>query len=268
MAASPQSVFISHIHEEAALGDALKAIIEDVFVRDGIHAFLSSDMGDLPPGRKWLDEITQQLDTARVIVSLISPASLKRPWVNIELGAGWIKGLRVIPLCHSGQRVGELPRPFQDFTGIGLDQDDAPQRLLAGIADGFGIKHPTRLAFAEMLTELRDVAAGIKSPPASPTPASQELDLHPDQVKILRLLAEMADSGIKESRLDLLPSQTGVKPSAFTHHIAALEKRRFVHIARYSHGQNEVRLIAGGSKWLLDHKAELNSVPVPGPDRN
>jgi hypothetical protein len=264
--ATRQCVFISHIHEEAALGDAVKAIIEDVFGSHGVHAFLSSDIDDIPPGRKWLDEITRQLDDARVIVSLISPASLMRPWVNIELGAGWIKGLRVIPLCHSGQRVSGLPRPFHDFSGIGLDQDDAPKRLLAGIADGFGIAHPTRLAFADMLKELRDIAAGIKTPIASPTaPGNQEPDLHSDQVKILRVLAQMADSGIQESPLGHLPVQAG---EAFTHHIDALKARRFVHISYYANGEQEVRLLPGGSKWLLDHNQIPDSPsPYPLPER-
>jgi TIR domain-containing protein len=254
MAATRQSVFISHIHEEAALGDAVKAIIEDVFGSHGVHAFLSSDMGDLPPGRRWLDEITRQLDEARVIVSLISPVSLTRPWVNIELGAGWIKGLRVIPLCHSGQRVSDLPRPFQDFTGIGLDQDDVPKRLLAGIADGFDIAHPTRLAFVDMLKELRHVAAEIKAPPAPPAPPRRhEPELHPDQLKILLVVAEMADSGAPELPLTDLPVMAGVKPSAFTHHIDALKDRRFVYIDYYASGEHTVRLLPAGSKWLLDH---------------
>jgi TIR domain len=251
MAATSQSVFISHIHEEAALGTAVKAIIEDVFGSHGVRAFLSSDMGDLPPGRKWLDEIARQLDEARVIVSLISPTSLKRPWVNIELGAGWIKGLRVIPLCHSGQRVSELPRPFQDFGGIGLDQGDAPERLLAGIADTFGIAHPTRLAFAEMLKELRNVATGIKISVAEP--AKTESDLHPDQVKILQVLAQLADSEIRETLLANLPGQTGVRPAALTHHIDELSRRRFVYIDYSSIGDDTVRLQPDGAKWLLEH---------------
>jgi hypothetical protein len=113
MTATAHHVFISHIHEEAALGDKVKALIEDVFDRDGVRAFLSSDMRDLPAGRKWLTEISEQLEQCRVVVSLLSPTSLIRPWVNIELGAGWIKGLRVIPLCHSGLLVRALPQPLQ-----------------------------------------------------------------------------------------------------------------------------------------------------------
>jgi hypothetical protein len=254
MPTTRQYVFISHIHEEAELGAAVKTIIEDVFGSHGVHAFLSSDMDDLPPGRKWLDEIARQLEEASIIVSLISPTSLKRPWVNIELGAGWIKGLRVIPLCHSGQRVNDLPRPFQDFGGVGLDQGDAIQRLLAGIADRFGIAHPTRLAFVEMLQELRDVATRVGPSSTEPdSPPVREPQLDADQVKILLALAHMADMGIPEVQLAALPTDTGVKPSAFTHHIDALVTQRYVHINYYSHGDHTAHLMPAGSKWLLDH---------------
>jgi hypothetical protein len=252
------NVFISHIHEEAPLGDAVKAIIEGVFVGHGIRAFLSSDIADLPPGRKWLDEITKQLDEARVIVSLISPQSLTRPWVNFELGSGWIKGLRVVPLCHSGQLASDLPRPIGDFNGLGLDQPDAPQRLLAGIADGFGIKHPLMLDFDGMLKRLLAAAAAGINSPAAPPVATPAPDLPPDQVKILRVLEEMADSGIKAAPLDSLAGQAGVKPSAFTHHIDALNERDFVHIDYLMHGRHEVRLRPDGSKWLIDHDALLD----------
>ncbi|TLY64813.1 MAG: TIR domain-containing protein, partial [Gammaproteobacteria bacterium] len=95
------------------------------------------------------------MDQAAVVVALLSPVSLRRPWVNIELGAAWIKHRHIIPLCHSALRVGDLPRPFGDFHGVGLDQDDAAERLIGGVADGLRLEQPRRLAFKEMLAELR-----------------------------------------------------------------------------------------------------------------
>jgi TIR domain len=247
-----KQVFISHISAEAAIGAVVKGIIEDVFARDGIKAFLSSDMQDLPAGRKWLDEITEQLDEARVMVSLISPTSLKRPWVNIELGAGWIKGLRVIPLCHSGQLVGKLPRPFQDFNGVGLDQDDAPERLLVGIADGFGVVRPSkRLSYVAMLKELRDAAAGIEvaeveeeAPAAATIPS--------EQVRILQRLATQANRGNERIQLEQLAAMAGVKPAAFTHHIHELSQRSFVGVSYFIDAPAVAYLRPDGSKWLIE----------------
>ena len=97
MAANPLRVFVSHIHEEAALGAVIKGLIEDVFRGHGVVAFLSSDRQDLPAGRKWIEVIERELDQAKVVVSLLSPTSLRRPWVNIELGAAWIKHRHISP---------------------------------------------------------------------------------------------------------------------------------------------------------------------------
>ena len=249
-----KQVFISHIHEEAALGDVVKGIIEDVFDSHGIRAFLSSDMRDLPAGRKWLTEITQQLDQARVIVSLISPTSLRRPWVNIELGAGWIKELRVIPLCHSGQSFDDLPRPFEDFTGVDLDRDDAAKRLLGGIADGLGLPHPKRIAFDELTRELRAAAGGIEIA-EEPAGESQAEGLPEEQVRILQALATAQNQGQSNIRLSALADEADVKPAAFTHHIDRLNDLGYVHIDYLMHGEHEVRLVADGSKWLMDHDA-------------
>jgi hypothetical protein len=260
MSVNANHVFISHIHQEAALGTVAKAIIEEVFSRDGVSAFLSSDMRDIPAGRKWLDEISEQLEQCRVVVSLLSPTSLTRPWVNIELGAGWIKGLRVIPLCHSGLLVGDLPRPFGDFNGVGLDQNDAAERLLLGVADGLRLAHPGKwLNFDGMLKSMRAAVPEIKVSKASNSPAPSAAlgrdDLEPEQVCILQVLARALNQGRKDVLLADLPSAANIKPAALTHHIAHLHKWQFVYVDRYASGDDEVRLLPNGSKWLMDRNA-------------
>jgi hypothetical protein len=254
--AEPKRVFISHIHEEAPLGAAVKAVIEDAFSGHGVTAFLSSDIQDNPAGRKWVQVITGELDQARVLVSLISPTSLRRPWVNIELGAGWIKGRHIIPLCHSGQRVGDLPRPFGDFNGVGLDQDDAAERLLGGVADGFGLSHPRRLAFREMLEELRAAAVGAAAgepevAKAKPVPTrTAGPDLAPEQVAILRYLAEQLNRGAEYTSAASAIRGANLAPAVFQHHQKQLSLRRFTSSrtspTRYS-------ITPDGSGWLIAH---------------
>src|SRR2546429_4579585 len=108
MAAAPLRVFISHIHEEGALGAVVSSCIKDAFHARSVTTFLSGDAQDLPAGRKWIEVIEQELDQAAVVVALLSPVSLRRPWVNIELGAAWIKHRHIIPLCHSDRKSTRL----------------------------------------------------------------------------------------------------------------------------------------------------------------
>jgi len=57
MAAAPLRVFISHIHEEAALGAAVSSCIKDAFHARSVTTSLSGDAQDLPAGRKWIEVI-------------------------------------------------------------------------------------------------------------------------------------------------------------------------------------------------------------------
>src|SRR5207245_6183648 len=102
MAAAPLRVFISHSHEEAGLGAVVSSCIKDAFHARSVTTFLSSDAQDLPAGRKWIEVIEQELDQAAAVVALLSRASLRRPWVRIELRAAWHTHRHIIPLgrCH------------------------------------------------------------------------------------------------------------------------------------------------------------------------
>ena len=253
MAAAPLRVFISHIHEEAALGAVVSSCIKDAFHARSVTTFLSGDAQDLPAGRKWIEVIEQELDQAAVVVALLSPASLRRPWVNIELGAAWIKHRHIIPLCHSDLRVGDLPRPFGDFHGVGLDQDDAAERLIGGVADGLRLEQPRRLAFKQMLAELRSAAAGIKiAESPAPDARAEPPDLPPEQIRMLRFLAGLANRGIDKVPLSNLAAGTQVGLAAMKYHLAELEKRHFVYVGHHPKPrESDVRISPGGVGWLL-----------------
>lgn len=127
------SLFISHVSQEAPLARALKRWLEKTFV-DDCRVFVSSDPGDLLPGEKWLDRIDEALRNADALLVLCSPASLPRPWISFETGCAWIRQVPVIPICHSGISLKNLPRPLSDFHALEMDGEDFGQRLLQAIA--------------------------------------------------------------------------------------------------------------------------------------
>ncbi len=108
--------FISHISEEAAEARALKTALEQAL--DGVQIFVSAS--DLHLGDPWLGEIQKALREARVLIALCSPASLRRPWLNFESGAGWGRRLPVVPVCIRGLRKDDLPDPLHIFQGLEL----------------------------------------------------------------------------------------------------------------------------------------------------
>ena len=117
-----ESLFISHISEEAECAVPLKEMIEHDFA-DLVECFTSSDVGDIGAGQNWLAAVEGAMRKAKAVIVLCSKASVQRPWVQFELGAAWMKGVPVIPVCHSGMKTGDLPIPLSLHHGVELPVD-------------------------------------------------------------------------------------------------------------------------------------------------
>jgi hypothetical protein len=103
-------VFISHVGAEREVALALQVALRSAI--PGIEVFVSSDPDSIRAGDRWLDEITTALQTCIVQIVIASPASVGRAWINFEAGAAWLRGIRIIPVCHSGMSPGTLPVPL------------------------------------------------------------------------------------------------------------------------------------------------------------
>jgi len=134
-------VFISHISEEKELAIKTKELIESSFL-GMIEVFVSSDEHSVSLGQKWLDNITQSLKTCAIEIILCSPKSITRPWVNFEAGAGWIREIPVIPLCHSGMTPTKLPIPLNLLQAANANEISSLKLLFPVIAQALGSKTP------------------------------------------------------------------------------------------------------------------------------
>lgn len=139
---SKQLVFISHITEEKELAIAFKELVEKSFL-GMIDVFVSSDAGSISVGRKWLDDITSALKTCAVEIVLCSPRSVTRPWINFEAGAGWIRDIPVIPLCHSGMEPSSLPLPLNLLQAAKAGDAESLRLILPVLAKAIGSNIPT-----------------------------------------------------------------------------------------------------------------------------
>src|SRR6478609_9608851 len=85
-------IFLSHIHEETELAQIIQAAIEDEF-SGFVKVFVSSDGKSIPSGSNFLQRIEEGLINCVGAIYLISHSSLKRNWINFELGAVWIRNI-------------------------------------------------------------------------------------------------------------------------------------------------------------------------------
>lgn len=152
-----QSVFISHIADETDIAQWLKAQLARDFL-GALDIFVSSDRLTIEAGRRWLDELDKALKTADVQILLCSRESVGRPWVNFEAGAVWLRGVPVVPVCHSGLKDIDLPVPLNMLQSIALTNPTGLAKLYDAVAGTLGMNTPTP-DFTALAAEARDLEA-------------------------------------------------------------------------------------------------------------
>jgi hypothetical protein len=150
-----KKIFISHISSETELAQSLKNSLKKYFL-GLLDIFVSSDKETIQAGTKWLDEVDTALKGADFQIVLCSKESVGRPWVNFEAGAAWIRGIPVIPLCHSGLRLIDLPIPLGMLQAVECSQPDSLYRLYDAVAKTLGVDVPD-IDFKQLASELREV---------------------------------------------------------------------------------------------------------------
>ena len=153
------NIFISHISEETSITEILKDWIESTFLGQ-CEVFSSSDKADLS-GNKWISETDQALDSAMAFLVLFSPTSVKKPWVNVQTGWGWIKGLPIIPICHSGLKKDDLPRRISTLQALEINSDGFVSELFTTLAKHLGFAKFPRIDQDEMVRELTAAVGAI-----------------------------------------------------------------------------------------------------------
>lgn len=118
------SAFISHSHQDNDLVRDLARRLRDA----GLQPFV--DFTDLPIGADWKKTLRKQMRSADAVLMLITPASLKSPWMMTELGMA--EGFeRIIVPVTAGLKSRDLPAPLQTYQVAPFDQVDGAIRMLA-----------------------------------------------------------------------------------------------------------------------------------------
>lgn len=154
-AVTRKSVFISHISDETDIAQWLKARMDRDFLGT-LDIFVSSDRSTIEAGDRWLEVVDKALKRADLQIVLCSRESVGRPWVNFEAGAVWLRGIPVVPVCHSGLAPEALPVPLSMLQGISLTRAEGLQKVYDRVARALGLRTPA-IDFAALAKEAADV---------------------------------------------------------------------------------------------------------------
>ncbi len=152
MAVQKLSIFLSHITVESKLADSLRAHLLRDFI-GLVEVFESSDRISIPAGKKWLQEITEALQKANLHVILCSKEATLRPWIQFEAGAAHLRGIPIIPLCHSGLTCAQLPVPLSEYEGVQISEPESLAAFYQAIANALGSDVP-RIDFKALAREV------------------------------------------------------------------------------------------------------------------
>lgn len=156
-------IFLSHIHEEKELALIIKNAIEEEF-SGFVEVFVSSDGTSIKAGENFLKKIEDGLINCVGGVYLISQASVKKPWINFELGALWIRnalnlsselpGIPALPFCHSGMYKSELPQPISNLNAIEINKASELEFAFRSLQHALGGRGKLRTNFNDLTTKI------------------------------------------------------------------------------------------------------------------
>jgi hypothetical protein len=95
-----------------------------------------------------MTRIFDELKTAKVLISMLSPLSVKRPWINFEAGAAWMGNTKVIPVCFGGLTIGQLPKPYSSLQSVEIETHEGSYYLVSSIAHHLGLDRPKKPLFS------------------------------------------------------------------------------------------------------------------------
>ena len=113
--AKPYQVFVSHATADKWLAKKIESAGATTF----------RDDRDIKGGDDIPDEIRRQIKLSKEVLVLLTPESVERQWVTLEVGAawGWSKKVRIIMvMCHVS--VDPIPDMIKNKKAIGLNEFD------------------------------------------------------------------------------------------------------------------------------------------------
>lgn len=181
--AKPQ-IFFSHIHEDADYAKSIKDWLDDHLL-GAVVFFVSTDKSSIPLGSEWPKKIRQALENSRIMVVLISSLSVASRWIYFEAGAGYVRGIPVIPICIGGFKKNDLPAPLNFLQAIELPGKESEEQILKIIAESAGLRPPK--VFEPLLLPNRPITAPLAPnlPPIEPIKPSIESTIDLSKARVI-----------------------------------------------------------------------------------
>ncbi len=113
-------VFITYFSRDIARAREIERRIRGKAEHLGVTTFL--DEKDIAGGDSIRERIRVNLQRCKEQVVLVTPMSVERPWVWIEIGAVWVNQKRIIPILDQGARIPDFLADQKGYDFSELDK--------------------------------------------------------------------------------------------------------------------------------------------------
>ena len=155
----PLDLFISHSSKDRDLAAAMIELLVAALGMKKSRIRCTSVAGTrLPIGVDTDRRIRKEIKSTRVFIGLLTPASLRSPYVLIELGARWLDGGLIAGLCAKGASGSDLVGPITHINVLHAQNEEDLGQFVGDIARALKVKHPAREVYRESIARVCEIS--------------------------------------------------------------------------------------------------------------
>jgi hypothetical protein len=167
-------VFISHSSQDEKPAEALGNFLREALsLKPERIRCTSVPLYGLRGGARTESQLRAEIVEAKCFLALITPTSVRAPWVLIEIGARWATNKQLTPLLARGALASSLKGPITLLNALRCDEAGM-QKLVHEMAKDFGDDAPLPSVYRRTLTPLLNLAR-----PVSPSPSAASVNIWP-----------------------------------------------------------------------------------------
>ncbi|MCB2263891.1 MAG: toll/interleukin-1 receptor domain-containing protein [Candidatus Thiosymbion ectosymbiont of Robbea hypermnestra] len=125
-------VFLSYSHQDEPWVSEFAAALR----AGGVKVWFDAE--DLALGERWQDRLQEALRESRALVIVLSPNSIRSPWMFFELGAAVADNKKIIPVLLDDMDWNRVPIPLREFQALkGQSPEEAGNKVAEALEGTF-----------------------------------------------------------------------------------------------------------------------------------
>jgi hypothetical protein len=154
-----KKVFVSHSHPDKPLVDALATLIKNIFGSSVSLSISSEKAGKegVEAGEDWKKWIHERITECDIMLVVMTPYFVKRPWGMTEVGFAKGKDKAIVPVLF-GLSSSEIPGALQDLQAIQGDDKQDIRRVLNKFSSSLELHQ----GFKDIEDDLKDYLKSVE----------------------------------------------------------------------------------------------------------